>query len=163
MTQTISIFWYRRDLRLEDNVGLYHALNGGFSVLPIFIFDNNILDKLDNKSDRRVDFIHSALEKMNVKVNSFDSSIRVFHSSPKKAFEELVGEFSIDCVYANQDYEPYAISRDNEIEKFLGAKGIKFKTFKDQVILEKSEVTKADGKPYTVFTPYSKVWKQRIT
>ena len=163
MNRKISIFWFRRDLRLDDNVGLFHALKGEFPVLPIFIFDKNILDKLDDKLDRRVDFIHSALDKMNVKIKSFDSSIRIFHGSPKKAFEELVDEFSIDCVYTNHDYEPYAIGRDADIESFLYSKGIKFQTYKDQVIFEKFEVTKADGKPYTVFTPYSKVWKQRLS
>ncbi len=157
--QTVTVFWFRRDLRLSDNAGLYHALRSGYPVLPIFVFDKNILDKLDNKADRRVEFIHAALGEMQSALVKKGSSLEVFHSTPLEAFTELLGRYKIAKVFTNHDYEPYARERDAAITRLLGAHGVDFYTCKDQVIFEKDEVLKDDGKPYTVFTPYSRKWK----
>ncbi len=163
MQQKISVFWFRRDLRLIDNVGLFHALSSKFPVLPIFIFDKNILDKLDNKSDPRVEFIHLALSEIQSQLIPIGSSLQVFYSTPYEVFDILSENYSIDTVYTNHDYEPYAVERDIAIDAFLEDRGIKLLTFKDQVIFEKNEVIKDDGKPYTVFTPYSRKWKAKLT
>ena len=161
--EKINLFWFRRDLRLDDNAGLYHALKKGIPVLPIFIFDQNILNKLDDKKDARVEFIHQAIIKLNEQLKEIGSSIKVFYSTPEKAFKELAKEYVINSVYANHDYEPYANERDNGIKELLLKNNIEFKTYKDQCIFEKNEVIKDDGKPYTVFTPYSRKWKLRLT
>lgn len=154
------IFWFRRDLRLEDNIGLYHALSSGNQVQPVFIFDTNILSELDPE-DARVTFIHNTLNIMNETMKKHHSSLWSFFGTPHEFFSELdVSDYT--SVYTNHDYEPYAITRDNEIKDILESKGIAFHTFKDQVVFEKTEVLKADGLPYTVFTPYSKRWKERI-
>ena len=158
----ITLFWFRRDLRLEDNAGLYYALKSDAPVLPIFIFDKNILNKLEDKKDKRVEFIHSALLNLNSQLKDLDSSIKIFYSTPEKVFKELVKEYEIASVYTNHDYEPYANERDSLVLDFLKTKNIQLKTFKDQCIFEKNEVTKDDGKPYTVFTPYSRKWKLKL-
>jgi len=158
----VSIFWFRRDLRLDDNTGLYHALKDNKNVLPIFIFDPEILDKLENKSDRRVEFILLALKKLQEQLESLGSSLLILHSKPADAFKKLITEYSVKNVYANHDYEPYAIARDQSAREFLEKNKIGFHTFKDQVIFEKNEVTKDDGLPYTVFTPYMRKWKSRM-
>ena len=160
MTQKIAVFWFRRDLRLNDNTGLFHALNSGFPVLPVFIFDTEILEKLNSKSDARVTFIHSQIEKINDKLIKTGNSLKVFHDKPLTAFQKLTNDFEVAAVYTNTDYEPYAIKRDKEVEQFLKQKGVGFQSFKDHVVFENNEVVKDDGTPYTVFTPYSRKWKQ---
>ena len=157
--QTVNIFWFRRDLRLTDNAGLYHALKSDKPVLPIFIFDKNILDKLNDKGDKRVAFIHAALKEMQVSLTGLGSSLQIYYSTPDEAFEKLASTCKIEKVFINHDYEPYAKDRDAAIAVFLKIQGASLHTFKDQVILEKDEVLKDDGKPYTVFTPYSRKWK----
>ena len=159
--QKINIFWFRRDLRLSDNTALYHALKIGSPVLPIFIFDTDILNELD-RNDARVEFIYLAIQQIQEQLVSFGSSIKVFHDSPIQAFKELMKEFDIHAVFTNHDYEPYARQRDEEIKNYLNGHGIEFNTYKDQVVFEKAEVVKDDGLPYTVFTPYSKKWKARL-
>jgi deoxyribodipyrimidine photo-lyase len=159
MSNSINIFWFRRDLRLSDNTGLFHALTSGKQVLPLFVFDKIILDKLDDKSDRRVQFIHDVLVDIQAQLTSIGSTMWVHYGTPEEAFEKITKQFSIAEVYTNHDYEPYAQQRDGEIAAFLQKKAIVFQSFKDQVIFEKSEVVKDDGKPYTVFTPYSRKWK----
>lgn len=156
------IFWFRRDLRLEDNAGLYHALKQGKPVLPIFIFDTEILDKLDDKSDRRLVFIHQTLEKLHQQLVRLGSGLRVLHGKPLDVWKALAEEFSVSSVYTNHDYEPYARKRDTEIALFLKEKGIELFTYKDQVIFEKDEVSKENGKPYTVFTPYKSKWREKL-
>lgn len=163
MMEKIAIFWFRRDLRLDDNAGLYYALKKGLPVLPIFIFDKTILDKLESKKDRRVEFIHQSILNLSQQLKEFESSIKVFYSTPEKVFENLQKEYDIASVYTNHDYEPYADERDAAVKDFLIKHKIDFKTYKDQCIFEKDEVTKDDGKPYTVFTPYSRKWKLRLT
>lgn len=160
--QAINVFWFRRDLRLEDNAGLYHALRSGNPVLPVFIFDKNILNKLDDKYDRRVEFIHTSLLKIQEELVAMHSTLQVFYSTPEETFHQLSSSYTIEKVFTNHDYEPYAKERDNLIAEMLLRKGIAFETFKDQVIFEKDEVIKEDGKPYTVFTPYSKKWKSLL-
>ena len=154
----ISIFWFRRDLRLKDNHGLYQALESGKKVLPIFIFDEDILDLLENKSDKRVDFIVQALQTLNSFLKSKNKGIKIFKGKPLEIYKKLTENYEIEAVYSNEDYEPYAIKRDQEIADFLASKNINFHQFKDQVIFHKDEIVKADKKPYTVYTPYSKLW-----
>jgi len=162
MQSPINIFWFRRDLRLHDNAGLFHALKAAIPVLPIFIFDRNILDKLENKQDRRVEFIHQALTSMQEQLKAIGRTIEVFYGFPNEVFNDLTKTYTIADVYTNHDYEPYAVERDAKIEKTLGNKGIGFHTFKDQVIFETGEVIKEDGTPYTVFTPYSRKGKSSL-
>ena len=154
----ISIFWFRRDLRLKDNHGLFQALESGKKVLPIFIFDEDILDLLENKSDKRVDFIVQALQTLNSFLKSKNKGIKIFKGKPLEIYKKLTENYEIEAVYCNEDYEPYAIKRDQEIADFLASKNINFHQFKDQVIFHKDEIVKADKKPYTVYTPYSKLW-----
>lgn len=158
----ISIFWFRRDLRLNDNHGLFQALSSDTPVLPIFIFDKNILDKLDRPVDLRVQFIHESLEGMNSELLQIGSGLSVFYSTPKEIFEKLLATYDIENVYTNHDYEPYAHERDEVVSSLLTSSGVGFKTFKDQVVFEKKEVVKDDGNPYTVFTPYSRKWKSAL-
>ena len=159
----IVLFWFRRDLRLDDNAGLYEALKQNMNVLPIFLFDSEILNKLDNKQDARVHFIHHQLTVLQQQLSALGSSIMVKLGKPKEIFESLAQQYIIKAVYTNHDYEPYAIKRDHEIAELLRSKGISFHSFKDQVVFEKDEVTKDDLKPYTVFTPYMKKWKSKLT
>lgn len=159
----IVLFWFRRDLRLDDNAGLYEALRQNMNVLPIFLFDSEILNKLDDKQDARVHFIHHQLTVLQQQLSALGSSIMVKLGKPKEIFESLAQQHTIKAVYTNHDYEPYAIKRDHEIAELLRSKGISFHSFKDQVIFEKDEVTKDDLKPYTVFTPYMKKWKSKLT
>ncbi|HMT10452.1 MAG TPA: deoxyribodipyrimidine photo-lyase, partial [Ignavibacteria bacterium] len=159
----INIFWFRRDLRLEDNAGLYHALSSQFPVLPLFIFDSEILDKLENRKDARVEFIHHALTELNNKLNAAGSNLLVKHGTPIAVWKELMAEYNIGEVFTNSDYEPYAIDRDSKIKELLAERQIGFNSFKDHVIFEKDEVRKQDGKPYTIYTPYSKVWRAQLS
>lgn len=160
--QKISIFWFRRDLRLHDNVALFQALQSEFPVLPIFIFDTDILNQLDDKADRRVDLIHQMLAAIQNKLAENNRTLRVFSGKVLNAFAELSKEFEIQKVYCNRDYETYALGRDKSVKEFLENKGIDFLTFKDQVVFEWNEVLKPDGQPYTIFTPFSKTWKRKL-
>ncbi|MGO3690047.1 MAG: cryptochrome/photolyase family protein [Psychroflexus halocasei] len=156
----LSIFWFRRDLRFQDNVGLYHALNDEYPVLPIFIFDKNILDELP-KDDARVTFIHETAQKLRSQLQEkHDSSLAMFHGTPEKVFDELCGQYNIKKVFTNRDYESYALKRDAKIKANLANLGIEFHDFKDQVIFEKDDVVKNDDSMYLVFTPYMKKWKK---
>jgi deoxyribodipyrimidine photo-lyase len=159
----IIVFWFRRDLRLEDNVGLSQALSSGYPVLPVFIFDTTILHQLDTDTDRRVDYIHQVLTAMNQRLQKHQSGIRTYLGTPLEAFQEMTEQYNVKAVYCNRDYEPQAIKRDRSVNEFLQGKQIGFYDFKDQVIFEKSEITKDDGKPYTVYTPYSKKWKTYLS
>jgi deoxyribodipyrimidine photo-lyase len=157
----MNIYWFRRDLRLEDNKGLFEALQSGESILPIFIFDIAILNQLP-KDDARVTFIYKLLENINDKLQKNEKSLAVFYGNPMEIIKKLIVENPIQNLYANRDYEPYARKRDKEIYEFLASQNIEFKSFKDQVIFEKSEVTKDDGLPYVVYTPYSRKWKENF-
>lgn len=158
----ISIFWFRRDLRLHDNAALYHALKSGNPVLPIFIFDKNILDKLEDKKDRRVEFIHNAIEEIQSELQQLGSTIVVKYGMPEDIFPALLDEYDVSALYTNHDYEPYAHERDEAVLEYANSEGTDFHTYKDQVIFEKNEVLSGAGTPYTVFTPYSRKWKEKV-
>lgn len=162
MKSKVSVFWFRRDLRLEDNVGLYQALASGYPVLPIFIFDTDILKRFEDKNDRRVDYIHQVLSQINLELKSSDARLNTFYGNPLEIFKMLLEEFDVQAVFCNRDYEPQAIKRDTEMHHFFSEQNIPFKAYKDQVIFDKNEVLKNDGTPYTVYTPYSKKWKERL-
>jgi deoxyribodipyrimidine photo-lyase len=157
----ITLFWFRRDLRLEDNLGLYYAYENEACVLPLFIFDTNILNELPEK-DARVAFILDQVKRLHEELKSYGSSILVKHGSPEEVFEQLIKDYELINVYTNRDYEPYARARDKNIVGLLKAHNIKFLDFKDQVIYEKDEITTDSGSFYKVFTPYSKTWLKKF-
>lgn len=156
----VSIFWFRRDLRLDDNVGLLEALKGDYPVLPIFIFDEEILSKLP-KDDARVSFIYQNLQDMrNQLQDAHSSSLGMFHGQPLDILQKLTKEYAVKAIFSNRDYEPYAKERDTLVASFLLEQDIPFHSFKDQIIFEKSEIVKDDGTPYVVYTPYKNKWKE---
>ncbi|CAG4988598.1 Deoxyribodipyrimidine photo-lyase [Dyadobacter sp. CECT 9275] len=159
--EKIAIFWYRRDLRLHDNAGLYHALRSGLPVLPLFIFDTHILNKLGNKSDKRVTFIHTTMESLKEELKKHGADVLVKYGAPEKMWEEVLSAYNVTEVYANHDYEPYATERDTTIKTLLHNNQIPFKTYKDQVVFEKTEILNGQNAPYTVFTPYSRAWREK--
>ncbi|MGQ3677208.1 cryptochrome/photolyase family protein [Tenacibaculum discolor] len=162
MENKVSIFWFRRDLRLEDNKGLHEALQSGNKVVPLFIFDKDILESLP-KNDARVTFIYQTLQKLDKELREYRSSLIIKKGKPLEVWRKLIEEYTIQRVYTNKDYEPYGIKRDKEIADFLTSKGIRFNAFKDQVIFEENEVLKNNGTPYTVFTPYKNKWLQNFS
>lgn len=162
MQPAIVLFWFRRDLRLADNAALYRALRHGLPVQPIFIFDRHILDELKDKSDRRVEFIHQQITVIDQQLRKSGATLDVRYGTPEEIWPQLLAAYNVKAVYTNHDYEPYAAKRDATVGALLAQKGIDFFSFKDQVIFEKNEVTKDDGKPYTVFTPYSRRWKATV-
>ncbi|MGL5113194.1 MAG: cryptochrome/photolyase family protein [Flavobacterium sp.] len=159
-TNPVTFFWFRRDLRLEDNVGLYLSLQASAPVLPLFIFDEDILEKLPN-NDHRVNFIYDSLAKINEKLAELGSSLLVKRGKTHEVWQNLLAEFEVTDVFFNKDYEPYALARDQKIVDFLTQKGIATHACKDQVIFEEKEITKADGLPYTVYTPYKNKWLEK--
>lgn len=162
MKQKINIHWFRRDLRLEDNPALYQALNSNLPVLAVFIFDKEILERLEEKEDLRVCFIHEQINLIKKSLELKGSSLKVFYSKPTEAFKELSELYDIHTVFFNRDYEPSALKRDEKIILLLSQEGVGVQTEKDHVIFEMGEVQKNDGSAYTVFTPYSKKWKLRL-
>ncbi len=157
------IFWFRRDLRLQDNAGLYHALRSGKKVLGFFLFDREILDKLEDRNDARVTFLHRETEQLKHDLNKLGSDLLVLHDTPVGAWKQLIRQYAPKGVYTNRDYEPDAIRRDKQIADLLEEAGIPFSHYKDQVVFDRDEVLKEDGTPYIVYTPYSKAWKQKLT
>jgi deoxyribodipyrimidine photo-lyase len=160
--ENINLFWFRRDLRLADNTGLYQALKSANKVQALFIFDADILDDLSEKNDRRVSFIYETIARLKKDLEALGSDLWVFYGKPREVFEKLMHEQQIASVFVNHDYEPYAIKRDAQIKELCDIFGASFLSFKDQVIFEKDEVVKADNKPYTVFTPYMRQWKHKL-
>lgn len=158
----VNICWLRRDLRLNDNAALYHALRAKHPVLVVFIYDQNILAKLPDKADARLTFIHHSLAKVNNELKEQGSSLFTAEGYPDVIWKEILDQYNVQAVFANHDYEPYASKRDELIGSLLQEKDIAFYTFKDQVIFEKDEILKANGQPYTVFTPYHKQWLNRL-
>jgi len=158
----MNIFWFRRDLRLNDNAGLYHALKNNDEVQCIFIFDTNILDKLNDKADARVTFIHNTITDLKEELVSLGSDLKVYYGNPIEVWEAILSEHKISKIYTNRDYESYALRRDKEVEGLAKANGAEFKTYKDHVVFEGTEVTKDDGLPYTVFTPYKRKWLAKL-
>jgi deoxyribodipyrimidine photo-lyase len=162
-TEPVILFWYRRDLRLHDNAGLHHALRSGFAVLPVFIFDQTILDALDDKQDRRLAFIHNTVLEMQREFRKIGTSLIVRYGKPLDVYKKLVQDFDIQAVYTNYDYEVYAKERDKTIADFLYENGVEFYAYKDQTIFDRDEVLTGSGTPYTVFTPYSRNWHHKLT
>jgi deoxyribodipyrimidine photo-lyase len=158
--QEVAIFWFRRDLRLEDNVALYHALQSKFPVIPLFIFDADILNSLP-KNDARVGFIQESLNKINAELNTIGSSLLIKNGTTTEVWESLFEEFTVSTIFFNKDYEPYAIKRDMKIEVLAKQNNALCFSFKDQVIFEENEITKADGLPYTIYTPYKNKWLEK--
>ncbi len=159
--ENYTVFWFRRDLRIKDNAGLYHALTSGNKVLPLFIFDTEIILKLPSK-DARIEMIHAALRNITDAMKRNRCNVGMYLGQPKAVFESLITQFNITKVVTNHDYEPYASERDSAIGAMLKKKGVAFETYKDQVIFEKNEVVKDDGTPYKVYTPYSRKWLKRF-
>ncbi|MBA0883195.1 cryptochrome/photolyase family protein [Flavobacterium undicola] len=161
MTKTaVSFFWFRRDLRLEDNVGLYYALKSDYPVIPLFIFDEAILDSLP-KEDARVTFIYESLAKINTQLNGIGSSLLIKKGQTLEVWKNLIAEFDVKEVFFNKDYEPFAIQRDEAICQLLETNKSITYSFKDQVLFEENEITKSDGLPYTVYTPYKNKWLEK--
>ncbi len=158
LQEKIAVFWFRRDLRLDDNHGLYQALTCGYPVLPVFIFDLDILDKLEDRDDGRVTFIHQVITELQSDLAKAGGTLLVRYGKPIEIWKQLIVEYPVEAVFTNHDYEPYAISRDNELQALLQSNGIDFHTYKDQVIFEKKEIVNGQGNPYSIFTPYSKKW-----
>lgn len=159
----VSIFWFRRDLRLDDNAGLYHALKENLNVLPLFILDTDILDCIEDRSDRRVQFIFQELGRLHGELSAYGTSLLVKIGKPYDVWKHLIKDYHITNVYVNRDYEPYALERDEAVRNLLKEQRISLFAYKDQVVFEMYEVMKDEGKPYTVFTPYSKKWKAKLT
>ncbi len=160
--EKVNIFWFRRDLRLFDNAGLSAALKSDFPVVPIFIFDADILDKLEEKKDARVQFIHQELDKMKSELKKNDSDFDIRYGKPMEIWKDLLQDYDVQSVFTNRDYEPYARKRDKGVREMLEEKNISFHDFKDQVIFDRDEVLKDDGDPYVVYTPYSKKWLETL-
>lgn len=155
----LAFFWFRRDLRLEDNTGLYHALRSGLPVQPVFIFDREILDRLEDPEDRRVTFIHRQLVRLNDELIRMGSRLMVYHGKPLEVWKEIISTHNVKMVFTNNDYEPYARERDRQVSELMSANGIGFQSYKDHVVFEKAEIVKDDGSPYMVYTPYMKRWR----
>ncbi|MEM9676126.1 MAG: deoxyribodipyrimidine photo-lyase, partial [Bacteroidota bacterium] len=160
--QAIAIFWFRRDLRFEDNAGLFHALKGDLPVLPLFIFDRNILDDLEEKADARVMFLHDTITAMHKRIQDEGSSMLVKYGKPEDVWREIIRDYPVRAVYTNHDYEPYAKERDEAINQLLTNNDISFRTYKDQVIFEKDEIMTNSGGFYKVFTPYKRAWLEKL-
>lgn len=161
--EEVVIFWFRRDLRLEDNIGLCQALKSGYKVLPVFIFDQDILLQFETRHDRRVDYIHQALLFLNQELKRFDSSVLVLHTTVVEAYTRLLTDFVVRGVYCNEDYEPNAIKRDSTVQGYLKNHNVPFYTFTDQAVFAKHSIMKKDGTPYQIYTPYAKMWKSLLT
>jgi deoxyribodipyrimidine photo-lyase len=162
MSQQVVLFWFRRDLRLHDNNGLFQALSSGLPVVPLFIFDSDTLLQLEDKDDQRVNFIYHSLQQLQQDLMKSKSTLQLCYGKPSEVFQTLSNTYSVHAVFTNHDYEPYAIQRDAAIRKLLQAKGVAFYTFKDQVIFERDEIVKDDGSGYRVYTPYARKWKSAL-
>lgn len=160
MTQQIALFWFRRDLRLHDNTGLFKALSSGNNVLPLFIFDRDILTQLPDKKDRRIDLLHQIITELHAKLKPYSSSLLIEYGKPEEIFKKLFAHYSISAVYTNKDYEPYAKERDKKIAQLCAHHHCAFHSYKDQVLFESDEILTKQEKPYTVYTPYSRTWKR---
>lgn len=160
--EKITLFWFRRDLRLEDNTGLFYALQQEKNILPLFIFDRSILDLLEDRQDARVQFIHDQVHALKNQLEQKGSSLMIRYGKPEEVYTQLLAEYPIGAVYTNRDYEPYAKERDQDIDRLLGENGIPLLSFKDQVIFEPGEILNGSGEFYKVFTPFSKNWLDKF-
>lgn len=162
MKNTLTIFWFRRDLRLSDNRGLHYALQENTHVFPVFIFDTEILNNLESNKDQRVEFIYQTILELKRQLEELGTSLLVLHGEPSEIFSSLIQQYNIRSIYFNKDYEPYAIQRDNKVNELFKKHNLEVKTYKDQVIFEKDDILKDDGEPYSVFTPYMKRWRGKF-
>ena len=154
-----AAFWFRRDLRFEDNHGLFRALEEYDEVLPVFIFDPEILEKLTDKQDSRVQYIHQRLNEMDATLRQMGlGGLLVVHGNVNAYWRKIIKLYGIEAIFCNSDYESMAITRDWLVDELAGSMNVRFESFKDQVVFEENEVLKGDGSPYTVFTPYKKSW-----
>ncbi|HMN68683.1 MAG TPA: deoxyribodipyrimidine photo-lyase [Bdellovibrionales bacterium] len=161
MNDSVTVFWFRRDLRLEDNRGLEKALVQGRPVVPVFIFDSDILKSLSGR-DARVEFIHGTLRDLDERLKKFGSALQVYFDTPENAWREILKRFRVEAIHLNEDYEPYALKRDRKIADLASSKGVSFEEHKDQVLFAKSEIAKDDGRPYRMFTPYWRKWRAEL-
>ena len=141
-----QILWFRRDLRITDNAILANAKN---KVLPIFIFDKNILDNLE-KDDKRVTFIYKSVLELKEKLKTIGLDLAIFYGKPNKIFKRLK-EKGFNEVLCSIDFDSYAKKRDLEVEKI-----IPIRRFIDSFILDPKEHLKKDNTAYKVFTPFYK-------
>ena len=155
------VFWFRRDLRFDDNTGLLAALAQNEPVLPLFIFDERIINEL-SPDDPRVGFIYESLKVLDAKLKKHGSGILIRKGDPLEVWKEILKKEKVSKVYSNKDYEPYARERDNKVEEMLGDASIDFYQFKDQVIFEEGEIVKDNNEPYHVFTPYKNKWLKKF-
>jgi deoxyribodipyrimidine photo-lyase len=163
MREKVNIFWFRRDLRLDDNIGLYHSLRDDIPVVPIFIFDSTILEKIKDTSDKRVALLYSFVLDLKKQLNKIETDLMIIHDSPERAWSKICDQFDVQNVYFNEDYEPSAMRRDDQVQDLLGRKNINVSTYKDQCIFSKNDILKKDGTPYTVYTPYKNKWLETLT
>lgn len=161
--EEIVVFWFRRDLRLEDNVALYHALQSQYKVLPIFIFDKDVLEQFPNPLDKRLGYIHKAIVNIDDQLKSLDRGVLCLYDTVLEAFNKLHDQYIIKAVYANEDYEPKTIKRDQQVGEYLGNHSIPLYLYKDQVVFRGGDILKQDGSPYQVYTPYAKRWREQLT
>ncbi len=160
--QAVNIFWFRRDLRLQDNKGLYHALKESNNVIPLFIFDTDITDSLP-ENDARVEFIYESLQQMQKSLRKRHRNMLVYKGKPLEVFQEIIENYQLKAVWCNKDHEPYGIERDEKIRKFLDSKNIKFHSYLDHLLFDKDDVLKKDGTPYHVFSPYGRKCREVLT
>lgn len=133
MENKVVVYWFRRDLRLEDNKGLQQALASGLPVLPVFIFDTDILDQLSDPYDRRVDYIHQALISINDTLHKYQSALQVYHGKPLEIFEQITTQYQVQAFYCNRDYEPQAIKRDHAVKRSYKRMVFNFMTLKTRL------------------------------
>ncbi|MDD2412378.1 MAG: deoxyribodipyrimidine photo-lyase [Bacteroidales bacterium] len=162
MKENLIIFWFRRDLRWDDNHALFEALSQKKPVLPIYIFDVDVLKRFSNADNKAVSLIYKSILRMNEKLESFESSISVFHDSVENVFNSLLQKYNVQGVYANEDYESYGIKRDENIFNLLKKKNIQFHLFQDHLIFKPGKILKKDDTPYLIYTPFSKIWKEEF-
>ncbi|MGM0506610.1 MAG: cryptochrome/photolyase family protein [Bacteroidota bacterium] len=160
--QPVHVHWFRRDLRLTDHRALQRAIRSGLPVLPLFVFDRNILNRLESRTDRRVHFIHQRLKNLKAQLRAVGSDLVIKTGSPVEVWRELLSEWEVASASVVRDYEPYARSRDREVWEILNREGIQLHGFKDQVIFETSEIVTKAGDPYKVFTPYARQWNRHL-
>lgn len=162
LEEPVTLIWLRRDLRLSDQSAIDYALKQGKRSLFLFIFDENILNKLD-KTDPRISFIYQVINALNEELSAFQSKICMRKGKPIQVFEKLLQEFNINEIVTTNDYEPYAIKRDKEVENLLTHSNIRMIRLKDQVIFEKNEIINNSLSAFRVYTPYSVKWREKLT
>ncbi|HEX2010943.1 MAG TPA: deoxyribodipyrimidine photo-lyase, partial [Roseateles sp.] len=156
-----ALVWFRRDLRVDDQAALYHALKGARQVFCAFVLDRDILDALP-RADRRVEFILQALRGLDRDLRALGGALIVRHGRAEELVPQLASELGVQAVFANHDDEPQALARDARVAQRLAAAGRRFASYKDHVIFERSELLTAAGKPYAVFTPYKNAWLRKV-